>query len=101
MLNGQLQWSACVLEHAAQLDDRMFPFEHDIWTCLLFHLVLLRLGSLRPTSSGDMLWTGIPLTSSTRSPLWMDDSRSGLRAAGSNLREEDNELAGGGRVGLG
>lgn len=45
-------------------------------------------GGLKPTSSGEMLRTGMPLTSSTRSPVWTEDSRSGLRTVESNLRRE-------------
>lgn len=47
--------------------------------------------SLRPTSSAEMLWTGMPLSSSTRSPVCMEGSRSGLRTAESNLRENYSE----------
>ena len=52
-------------------------------------------GGLRPTSSGEMLRTGIPLTSNTWSPVWTEDRRSRLRTAESNLRESDNEWNGG------
>lgn len=38
-----------------------------------------------------MLWTGMPLSSSTRSPVCMEGSRSGLRTAESNLRENYSE----------
>lgn len=47
----------------------------------------LRFSSLRPTSSAEMLRTGMPLISSTRSPVCMEGSRSELRTAESNLRE--------------
>lgn len=60
-----------------------FSFSSDI--------IAASVDGLRPTSSGEMLWTGIPFTSSTRSPVWTEDSRSELRAAESNLRKEDND----------
>lgn len=48
-------------------------------------------GGFRLTSSGEMLQTEMPLTSSIWSPVWTEDSRSGLRTAGSNLRHSKNE----------
>lgn len=60
-----------------------FSFRYDI--------IAKSSAGLRPTSSGDMLRTGMPLTSSTRSPVWTEDSRSGLMTAESNLRENGNK----------
>lgn len=39
-----------------------------------------------------MLQTGTPLTSSIRSPLWTEGSRSGLRAVASNLKKHNHDL---------
>lgn len=48
---------------------------------------LLVAPSQSPTSSAAMFLTGIPLTSSIRSPTCMERSASPLRTAGSNLRD--------------
>lgn len=60
--------------------------------CLVssYDIVAESVGGLRLTSSGEMLRTGMPLISSTWSPVWTEDSMSGQRAAESNLRESDN-----------
>lgn len=34
---------------------------------------------------------GMPLTSRTLSPSWTEDSRSGLRTVGSNLKQRDGD----------
>lgn len=49
---------------------------------------------LRPTSSGVMLQTGIPLTSRIWSPVCTEVRMSGLRTAESNLGDSDNERMG-------
>lgn len=66
-------------------------------TFILFSLVLRRLrgtyvsfgrhiiATCANTSSGEVLQTGTPLTSSIRSPLCTEASRSALRIAESNL----------------
>lgn len=110
MFDGQLQGSACVLDHTGYLEESisycpLVTYSFFRFNCYVIFFIgwcygsVESVGSLRPTWSGVMLWTGMPLTSSTRSPLWTEDSRSGLRAAVSNLRETDNELTGAGKVG--
>lgn len=59
-----------------------FPFTYNVAESV---------GYLRPTSSGVRLWTGLLFTSSMWSPMWINDNRSGLRAAESKLRESDNQ----------
>lgn len=102
MFNSQLQRSGCVLDHRVYLEGR----RHGIILALLlfkvfslFSLVLCRLRGIyvsfgchviatcANTSSGEVLQTGIPLTSSIRSPLCTEASRSALRIAESNLEK--------------
>lgn len=58
MFNSQLQWSAGVLDYTVYLKERKLTL-----TVILFITNLLN--GLKPTSSGEILRTGMPLTSST------------------------------------
>lgn len=91
VFDDELEGSVCVLDQTVYLKKRI-----SVWVCwksFVFRTFIKKCYYThcwdRCTSSGEMLWTGMPLTSRTRSPVWTEESRSGL-SPGSKLKQSYN-----------